>query len=52
MGRLAELKEMRAARVDFNGKPLPGYARNVAMIDAEISRLEKSGDEKGLHGDA
>lgn len=49
-GRLAELRQMLAARTDGRGKALPGYKNNVAMIEAEIKRLEESGDERGLHG--
>lgn len=50
MSRLAELKQMRAARVDMKGKALPGYKNNVEAIDKEIARLEEEGDEDALHG--
>ena len=49
-GRLAELRDMLKARVDFKGKALPGYAQNVKLVEAEIARLERDGDERGLHG--
>lgn len=38
--RLEQVREMRKNRVDLKGKPLPGYAKNIEAIDAEISRLE------------
>lgn len=52
MSRFAELRDMLGARLDKKGKPLPGYNKNVEMIRAEIARLEKDGDEEGLHGNA
>jgi len=41
MERVEQLKEMLVARTDGSGKPLPGYRRNVEMVRAEITRLEK-----------
>jgi hypothetical protein len=38
--RLEQIREMRKGRVDLKGKPLPGYAKNIAAVDAEIARLE------------
>jgi hypothetical protein len=38
--RLAQVREMRKGRVDLKGKPLPGYAKNLEAVDAEIARLE------------
>lgn len=38
--RLADVKRKRAASVDMEGKPLPGYAERVTMIDREIAALE------------
>lgn len=49
-GRIAELREMRAGRVDMKGKALPGYKNNVVAIDKELERLERDGDEAALHG--
>jgi hypothetical protein len=49
-GRIEELKGMLKARTDGKGKSLPGYAQNVKMIEAEIARLERDGDERALHG--
>lgn len=39
--RLASLKAMLAGRTQ-NGKPKPGYRRNVQAIRAEIAKLETS----------
>lgn len=38
--RLEQVKDMRKNRVDLKGKALPGYKNNLALIDAEIERLE------------
>lgn len=38
--RLSKLAWMLAARTDHEGKPKPGYARNVDAIKVEIERLE------------
>ncbi len=39
--RLEVLRRRVAARTDHDGKPLPGFAENVAAIREEIARLEK-----------
>jgi hypothetical protein len=41
--RLDTIREMRKGRVDLKGKPLPGYKKNVALLDSEIARLIKAG---------
>jgi hypothetical protein len=41
--RLDQVREMRKGRVDLKGKPLPGYKKNVEMLDSEIERLTKAG---------
>lgn len=38
--RLAQIKDMRKSRVDMKGKALPGYGKNLELVDAEIARLE------------
>jgi hypothetical protein len=38
--RIDVLRRRLAARTDSDGKPLPGFAENVAAIKAEITRME------------
>lgn len=38
--RIDVLRRRLAARTDADGKPLPGFAENVAAIREEIARLE------------
>lgn len=38
--RLEQLQDMRKGRVDMKGKPLPGYQKNLALLDDEIARLK------------
>lgn len=38
--RLASCKKMLEARTTPDGKPKPGYRRNVAAVMKEIRRLE------------
>lgn len=40
--RIADLRRKLAARTGADGKALPGYAKNVEMIQAEIKRLEEA----------
>lgn len=37
--RLATCKDMLASRTASDGKPKPGYRRNVAAIKREITKL-------------
>lgn len=41
MSRLALLKARLSARTKPDGKPLPGYTKNVQALKDEIARLEK-----------
>jgi hypothetical protein len=38
--RLAQLQDMLKNRLDYKGKPLPGYKNNVTLVRSEIARLE------------
>lgn len=42
MTRLDALRAKLAARTDHEGKAKPGFGENVALIKAEIARLEGS----------
>jgi hypothetical protein len=41
--RLDQVRVMRKGRTDLKGRPLKGYAKNVALLDSEIARLIKAG---------
>lgn len=38
--RTQQLRDMLAARTDGQGRPRPGFKRNVEAIHAELRRLE------------
>ena len=44
--RIAELQKKLEGRTDASGAPVPGAARNVKMIKAEISRLARKAKVK------
>ncbi len=39
--RLVQLQGMLTARTGADGKPIPGYEKNVEMLREQIARLEK-----------
>jgi hypothetical protein len=44
--RIKDLEKKLEGRTDHSGKPLPGAARNVEAIKAEISRLARKAKVK------
>jgi hypothetical protein len=52
MSRIALLKARLSARTKPDGKPLPGYAKNVLALKDEIARLDRlAADAKNPGGE-